>query len=326
MSELSRSLRAMGVPGLALALLALLAMALVALPSHAQSDPPPAPAGVSQQPDRSPHNQPDMLSQRALLEQFEATARAWDLQRPAVITYTIQPGDNDWSIARRFGLDIDTLRFSNEWMRRNPDLIHPGKEIIILPLKGAYHTVQAGDTLESIGRRYGVSAADIREFPLNGLTGEEVLVPGQQVVIPGGRLDYAERILPPGPGSGYSIAWPMRGTVSQGYRTGHLALDIASYYGARVYASRGGTVTYARFSPGGWLGFTVNIAHDNGLQTRYSHLSGIFVEEGQVMARGDLIGQVGSTGNSTGPHVHFEVLQSGAKVNPLGLLPPSAAQ
>jgi murein DD-endopeptidase MepM/ murein hydrolase activator NlpD len=94
-------------------------------------------------------------------------------------------------------------------------------------------------------------------------------------------------------------------------------------YGAKVYASRSGRVTYARFSPDGWLGFRVIIVHDGGLKTSYSHMSDIFVEEGELVARGQAIGQVGSTGNSTGPHVHFEVWQNGSKVNPLSLMPAS---
>jgi murein DD-endopeptidase MepM/ murein hydrolase activator NlpD len=181
--------------------------------------------------------------------------------------------------------------------------------------------VAQGDTLQSIAQRYGVPVADIVQFPLNRISATGVLAPGQKLVIPGGRLDYADRIAAPGRASGYALAWPMRGELSQGYRSGHLAIDIASVYGAKVHASRGGRVTYARFSPDGWLGFRVIIVHDGGLTTSYSHLSGITVEEGEVVARGQVIGQLGSTGNSTGPHVHFEVWQGKAKVNPLSLMP-----
>jgi len=258
--------------------------------------------------------------------QNELGARHWDMLRSEIVTYEVQPGDNDWTIARRFDLDIDTLRFSNEWMRRNPDLIYPGQEVVVLPLPGAYYAVEAGDTVYSIAERYGVAPSDITEFPLNNLNGSDLIQVGQKLVIPGGRLDYAQRILPPGSGTGYALAWPLRGTVSQGYHSAHHALDVASYYGARVYASRGGRVSYARFSPGGWLGFTVTIVHDNGMMTRYCHLSGIFIEEGQVVSRGEVIGQVGSTGNSTGPHVHFEVFDGGVKINPYNVLPPSQGQ
>lgn len=321
MSKVSAKVRASVAFGLA----ALMLIGFIWMPFggtvHAQDAP------IGEQPDSSstPSGASDALSGRILRDLSDALAGEWGLLRPGVITYTIQEGDNDWLIARRFDLDIDTLRFSNEWLRRNPDLIHPGREVVILPVIGAYHTVEAGDTIEGIARRYGVSPSAIADFPLNGLDGSSVLAAGTKLIVPGGRLDYADRILPPGSGQGYALAWPMRGTVSQGYHGGHRALDIASYYGAKVYASRGGLVTYARFSPGGWLGFTVTIAHDNGLLTKYSHLSGIYVEEGQVLSRGELIGQVGSTGNSTGPHVHFEVFEGSAKVSPWNYLPPSAA-
>lgn len=298
------------------ALLGLLALALLISPAQAQSNQPPDPV----------HLEPAAVDELyGLGGAPELVNRRWELLRPAIITYTIQPGDNDWAIAQRFGLDIDTLRFANEWMRRNPDLIHPGKELVILPLKGAYHTVTEGDTLDRIAQRYGVPVADIVRFPLNAVNAAGLLRPGQKLVIPNGRLDYAEGIAAPGPARGYALAWPLRGEITQGYHGGHLAVDIASVYGAKVYAARSGRVTYARFSPDGWLGFRVIIAHDSGLRTSYSHLSGIFVEEGQVVSRGEVIGQLGSTGTSTGPHVHFEAWQGKSKVNPLGLMPSSPA-
>ncbi len=317
MSKLPSGLRVMGGVGLATVLVALLLLVMSATPAQAQSSQPPSPMA----------GEPvDGLDGFLPTVEFEDEDSSWRVLRTQVLTYTVQPGDNDWAIAQLFNLDVDTLRFSNEWMRRNPDLIHPGMELVILPVRGAYHTVEAGDTLESIAERYGVSPRDIVQFALNELGPTSVLWPGQKLIIPGGRLDYAERIQPPGPGQAYALAWPMRGTVTQGYRQGHRAVDIASFYGAMVYASRGGRVVYAQFSPDGWLGFRVVIAHGNGLSTSYSHLSGIFVEEGQDVARGEVLGEVGSTGNSTGPHVHYEVYRNGAKVNPFDLLPPSADQ
>lgn len=304
--------RRLVLSGLTAVCLGLLALSLLASPSQAQSKQPSDPASLE------PMAPDDIFG---LGGAPELASRRWDLLRSSIVTYTIQPGDNDWAIARRFGLDVDTLRFSNEWMRRNPDLIHPGKELVILPLKGAYHAVEEGETLQSIAQRYGVPAADIVQFPLNAVNAAGLLRIGQKLVIPNGRLDYADRILAPGPARGYALTWPLRGKVTQGYHRGHLAIDIATFYGAKVYASRGGRVIYARFSPDGWLGFRVIIAHGNGLATSYSHLSGIVVEEGQVVGRGEVIGQVGSTGNSTGPHVHFEVISGGVRVNPQRYLP-----
>lgn len=317
MSKRSSVRQTLLLVGLATALMGIFMLALLTLPAQAQAVPPVFPSFA----------EPELADELAELEgELGLAASRWQLLRPAVITYTVQPGDNDWAIARRFGLDVDTLRFSNEWMQRNPDLIHPGQQVVILPVKGAYYTVKAGDTLQKIAQRYGVAASDIAQFPLNAVGPEGRLQVGQKLIIPNGRLDYAERIAAPGPARGYPLAWPLRGVVTQGYHSRHRALDIASAYGARVYASHSGRVTYARFSPDGWLGFRVVIVHDNGLTTAYSHLSGIFVEEGQVVSRGQVIGQVGSTGNSTGPHVHFEVFDGGTRVNPLSYLPSSAAE
>ncbi len=313
-------------PGKAIALLAILSLLLVPIPAVQAASGRPisesyGPFYVDE----------DSLSLRLLNspapnpEQQVQTGR-WELLRSDIITYTIQPGDNDWAIARRFDLDVDSLRYANDWLRNNPDLIFPGDKMVILPLKGAYVTVEEGDTVEKIALRYGVAPADIVDFPLNGLNGSDRLVVGQKLILPGGRLDYAQKILAPGPASGYTLAWPLRGVVSQGYHSGHQAIDIASYYGANVYASQDGRVKQARFSPGGWLGFTATIAGNDGVSTRYCHLSGLVVEPGQIVSRGQIIGQVGSTGNSTGPHVHFEVYQGGSVVNPLNLLTATAAE
>lgn len=301
---------------------------LVSLPGVASAGPGPTSrlysTGI-----QGPIDDPDLFAAPYELETLSrelaaAPARRWQLLRPNVFTYIIKPGDSDWSIAHQFDLDVDTLRFSNEWMRLNPDLIYPGQEMVILPVKGAYVTVLTGDTLEGIALRYGVEPDAIRDFPLNQINGD-TLRAGQKLVIPDGRLDYAELILPPGPGRGYTLAWPLRGAVSQGYHGGHLAIDIATFYGAKVYASAAGRVIYARFSPDGWLGFRIVIAHGNGLQTAYNHMSDIYVEEGESVSRGQMIGQVGSTGNSTGPHVHFQVYQGSQRANPLNYLPPSPA-
>ena len=306
----------------------LASIALTVTPGAASAGPGPTSRLFSTR-TQGPIENPDLFAAPDELETLSrelATLpeRRWQLLRPNVITYVVQPGDSDWSIAKKFDLDVDTLRYSNEWMRLNPDLIYPDQEMVILPLKGAYVTVEAGDTLEGIALRYGVEPDAIRDFPLNAVSASTLQV-GQKLVIPEGRLDYADRILPPGPGRGYSLAWPLRGTITQGYHGGHLAIDIGTYYGAKVYASAAGQVVYARFSPDGWLGFRVVIAHSNGLRTAYNHMSDIYVEEGESVGRGQLIGQVGSTGNSTGPHVHYQVYQGSQRVNPLSYLPPSAA-
>ncbi|NIW44621.1 MAG: peptidoglycan DD-metalloendopeptidase family protein, partial [candidate division Zixibacteria bacterium] len=117
----------------------------------------------------------------------------------------------------------------------------------------------------------------------------------------------------------YPLAWPISGRITQGYQDDHPALDIGAPYSSKVYAAGAGTVIYTRWARTGY-GFTVIIDHSNNLKTIYSHLKGSLVESGTYVTRGQTIGEVGSTGNSTGPHVHFEVLEDGEQVNPLNYL------
>jgi murein DD-endopeptidase MepM/ murein hydrolase activator NlpD len=119
-------------------------------------------------------------------------------------------------------------------------------------------------------------------------------------------------------GSG-SLAWPLRGTITQYFHSGHLALDIAANYGTRVNAADAGVVTWAGWRNNGG-GYVVAIDHGNGMKTVYNHLGSIWVSPGQAVARGQGIAAVGCTGICTGPHVHFEVLVGGASVNPLRYL------
>lgn len=248
-----------------------------------------------------------------------AARRAW-ATRPLVISYTVQEGDTVWSISQRFDLDIDTIRWSNPELERNPDYLRPGTELAILPVRGIYHLVQAGDTLAGLARRYGVSVEDIVNFPTNHLhSAQDTLQAGRWIIIPHGTKNV-ERPRP-SLSPGYLFAWPIVGRVTQGYSARHRAVDIGAPYGSKVYAARAGTVVHAGWSETGY-GYTLIIDHGDGYSTLYSHLKGTWVSAGQRVARGALIGEVGSTGNSTGPHVHFEIRESNVRVNPLSYLPP----
>ncbi|MFQ5577818.1 MAG: peptidoglycan DD-metalloendopeptidase family protein [Anaerolineae bacterium] len=239
--------------------------------------------------------------------------------RTAIVTYTVQAGDTLWSIAGRFGLDVDTLRWSNPDLERNPDLLSVGAHLTILPVAGAYHTVRAGETLASIAAQYGVAEVDLTNYPLNSLLPPFNLRVGDRLIIPNGRKNVT--IPPPNPDLDFPLAWPLVGRITQGYTGQHLALDIGAPYGAEVYAAAAGTVIHAQWARTGY-GFTVIIDHGSSRQTLYSHLKGALVQAGQQVARGEVIGAVGSTGNSTGPHVHFEVREDGQRVNPLLYLKP----
>ncbi|MFQ6014100.1 MAG: peptidoglycan DD-metalloendopeptidase family protein [Anaerolineae bacterium] len=242
-------------------------------------------------------------------------------QRSGVIIYIVEPGDTVWSIASRFGLDIDTLRWSNEELERNPDLLWVGQKLTILPIPGAYHTVQEGQTLSQIAEAYGVAMADIINYALNDLREPYRLREGQKLVIPYGRkrtwVPSKPALSPESP-----FAWPISGRITRGYGPDHHALDIGAPYGSPVYAARDGRVIHTGWARTGY-GYMVILDHGNGLQSLYSHLKGTWVVVGQWVARGQIIGEVGSTGKSSGPHVHFEIRQDRTRVDPTDYLPAS---
>jgi murein DD-endopeptidase MepM/ murein hydrolase activator NlpD len=240
--------------------------------------------------------------------------------RAEIITYRIETGDTLWDIAARFDIDVETLRWSNPAIAQNPDFLRLGAELVILPVKGAYVTVQPGETVEQLAARWGVAAEDIVNYPLNRLTDGAALRPGDKLIIPHGRCEV--NLAPPGPPpAGFIYAWPIRGAITQGYSAGHRAIDFGAPYGAKVYAARAGRVVLREWSSAGY-GFLVIVDHGDGSRAYYSHLKGAWANVGDWAPRGGLVGEVGSTGNSTGPHVHFEIHIGGVPQNPLGLLPP----
>ena len=205
--------------------------------------------------------------------------------------------------------------------------------------------VQRGDSLKTFLTRHGVTPEQLRDFnpglKLSTLTvGREVriskAVSGQSVLairpsVSGG-VSWPERPgLNPGnhPGFGAKMyTWPTKGVFTSGYgwRWGrmHKGIDIANNTGTPILASRDGIVAFAGWS--GAYGYLVEIAHSDGESTRYAHNSRLFVKKGQIIPRGARISLMGSTGRSTGPHLHFEIRRSGgAAINPLNKLPPRRA-
>lgn len=243
--------------------------------------------------------------------------------RSQVLTYVVQDGDTLWSIAAQFELDLDSLRWSNPALERNPDVLAVGTELVILPVPGVYHLVTEGDTLKSIAAQYHVAESGITGYPPNGLYPPYKLKLGRGLIIPFGRKGG---MLPqPTAAADSLLAWPVVGTVTGGFEPDHPALDIGAPYGSTVYAAESGTVRYAGWGEDG-LGYTVIIDHGNGLETRYIHLKGTLIQFGAGVARGDGVGAVGSTGHSSGPHVHFEVRLNGQPVDPLEYLPAGEPQ
>ncbi len=246
--------------------------------------------------------------------------------RQDIMVYVVQSGDNVWKIAQSFGLKPETILFSNPELERWPDYITVGQELYVLPMDGAYHEVKAGETLQSVAQRYSVDVSVIVECEYNDLEEPYQLQAGQRLVIPGGTRPlvprYVQATAPPpaaAPRGSGNFMWPVSGYVTQGYWLGHPATDIGAPTGTPIYASDTGYVAAT-----GWMGGYGNyiiINHGNGFETAYAHLSQIRVIAGQGVQRGQVIGLVGSTGRSTGPHLHFEIRQGGVKRNPFGFLP-----
>ena len=250
----------------------------------------------------------------ALQPELERQPRFW------LVWHTVSAGESIWSIADAYGLDLDTLRWSNPALVHNPDLIAPGQRLLILPLPGVYHTVRAGESIEDLAKAYGVEAEAITGYRLNHLRAPYRLVEGQKVVVPFGRKSthWARPSLAPD----YLFAWPAAGALSQRFSSTHGAIDVAVGYDSPVYAARDGKVTRVDWDDSGYWGFWVVLDHGDGLRSYYAHLKGATVAVGQWVERGQEIGRMGSTGNSTGPHVHFEIRQNGVRIDPLTYLPP----
>ena len=249
--------------------------------------------------------------------------------REEITAYVVEPGDTVFSIAAKFGLAPETVTWSNHELEDNPDLLSVGQELRILPVNGVYHQVGAGDTIEGIAATYQVEAAAIIDYLLNELNPDNPeLEPGQWLVVPGGVKPFVPRTViaytgpvPEGAATGSgAFGWPASGAIYQDYWSGHPGLDIADHLGAPVLAADSGYVVAAGWDNTGY-GYIVVIDHGNGFQTMYAHLQAYYVEAGDNVTKGEQIAEMGSSGNSTGPHVHFEVRQGTVQRNPHGFLP-----
>ena len=267
--------------------------------------------------------------------------------RVDVIRYTVQPSDSIFGIAEKFGLKPETVLWGNyEVLEDDPHLLRPGQELNILPLDGVYYQWQGGDTVESVAEFFGVGPQDILDWPGNSLGPIHATVdPGRWLVIPGGKRALRQWVVPTiargragvgtalGPGGcsgdytggavgGGGFVWPAANHYVSGneYWSGHLAIDIAAGEGAPIWASDTGVVVFAGWSTTGY-GNLVMIDHGNGWQTLYAHLSQVDVACGSSVGQGGRIGLAGSTGNSTGAHLHFEIRFEGGFINPWYVLP-----
>lgn len=251
-------------------------------------------------------------------------------QRAQIETYSVRSGDTVLGIAANFNLQPETIQWANPELEANPDMLRIGDRLVILPTDGVLHVVQSGDTLSNIAAKYKISTDAIVGFGLNQLADSSTAISiGQQLVIPGGNKPYiAKQVLayngptPEGASTGSgAFVWPTSGTISQPYWNGHRALDIGAWTGTAVTAADSGYVIAASSGWNNGYGTMIMIDHGSGYVTLYGHLNSVFVRQGESVAKGQQLGTVGNTGNSTGPHLHFEVRYQGVARNPFNFLP-----
>lgn len=228
--------------------------------------------------------------------------------------YVVRSGDNLSQIAQMFGVSVNTIVWANDIKK---GLIREGDELVILPITGVSHTVAKGETIRSIATKYKADMDEIMAY--NGLKSTDVLSVGSTVLIPDGEIQAAPTLASNG-----RLTAPLRSTggplykdyymrpIDGGRRSqglhGNNGVDLAAPTGTPIRASADGVVIIARSSGyNGGYGSYVVVSHPNGTQTLYAHASRVTVSQGQAVSKGDTIALVGSTGKSTGPHVHFEI-------------------
>lgn len=254
-----------------------------------------------------------------------------DLPKGEITEYRVMEGDTVSSIAAKFGVSIDTIIWENDL--KSVDSIKPKQILRILPEVGMRHVVKRGETVYSVAKKYQSESQAIIDYPFNAFADDEIfsLMAGQELFIPDGikpkqivtnTQRYVAKTVAPIPGvqGEGNFMWPTSGKISQGYRWYHRAVDIASKNSPNILASQGGTVVAAGWSGG--YGNMVTIDHGNGYKTLYAHLKTgtTVVGAGQRVVQGQKLGIMGSTGRSTGPHLHFEVISAQGKINPLTVL------
>ena len=280
----------------------------------------------------------------ALFRSSETRTIAPTRPRSQPVEYEVETGDAVFGIANKFNISPETLLWSNyDVLKDDPHLLSPGQVLIIPPTNGILYEWQEGDTLEKVARDFQASEEDILNWSGNTLdvTNPEI-EPSDLVMIPGGQREFQQWVVPtyavgksgtnatlPGGcevtggmgGSGFFI-WPADNHYLSGndFWSGHLAIDIAAGTGAPIYAADTGVVVFAGWDSNGY-GNVVMIDHLNGYHSLYAHLNSINVTCGVNAYQGQVIGYAGSTGNSTGPHLHFEVRYLGGFLNPWTVLP-----
>ncbi len=257
------------------------------------------------------------------------------INRQETITYTVGTGDTLSTIAHHYGLTSQTLVWANGMSDK--DFIKPGQTLKIPPVEGYLYTVKKGDTLASIIKKYGGDQQKILDT--NHLASADQISPDQDIIIPGGeppapppaptvKTPLLRQVYggspssgtppPSAPSSTARFVWPTSNHHINQYFRGryHTGVDIEGDYSSPIYAAAAGRVVFAAFDRSGY-GVHIVIDHGNGYETLYGHASKIFASVGDRVKQGQTIAMVGSTGRSTGTHLHYEIRTGGGFLNPL---------
>jgi len=266
-------------------------------------------------------------------ENVGAATLVSDSSKGDVTEYRVEEGDTLSSIAQKFGVSMDTLIWENGL--KNVGAIKPQQILRILPITGVKYKVSRGETIYSIAKKLQVDAQNIIDYPFNTFTDDEnfSLAAGQELMVPDGikpndvvattPRTIAKTVAPiPGVKGEGNFMWPTNGMITQKYYWYHQAVDIANHSNPPIVAAQGGTVVTAGWNGGGYGNYVI-INHGNGYETLYGHMlnNSVIVKAGDRVSQGQKLGLMGSTGRSTGTHLHFEVrAPAGGKLDPLSVL------
>ncbi len=257
-------------------------------------------------------------------DELSTTTVVSEKPRFEIIDYEVVSGDTLAGISDKFGISVDTIKWANTL---KTEKLIPGQMLRIPPVTGIVHKVKAGDTIYSVAKKYKSDPQKLVNFPANDFADLDTfaLNIGQILFIPDGVMPeaapvyIAQQVPQIIQGVGGKFMWPASGLITQYPVSYHMAVDIANNAAPPIAAGDGGTVSYAGCIRYGY-GCYVIINHPDGYQTLYAHLSAYYVEAGDKVVRGQVIGKMGSTGRSTGTHLHFEVRLNGQLLNPLSFL------
>lgn len=286
--------------------------------------------------DSSALTQATSLSAEATtLDLSESSVRTQVSDKPPdqVFDYKVVAGDTLSSIADKYGISVDSISWANNM---SDDSLSVGEIIKVPPVNGVVHKVKEGDTINSIAKKYKVDPQNILNYPFNDFADLDTyaLTVGQTLIVPGGQMPQAPSATYTAPqgegrlpesvsqsvaGGNGQLIWPTNGIITQYPIWYHMALDIANPSMPPIMAADNGTVILVRYLKYDY-GQHVMIDHGGGLSTLYGHMSEIYVKVGDKVSRGQVIGRMGSTGRSTGTHLHFEVRRNGVTTNPLPYL------